>query len=64
MSLVLLYSICATYFTLSMGALAGQHIYLRLPYLQYFARRAQGTLDREMTKELLRLSEQLSMYRH
>lgn len=53
---------CADSALQQMGALAGQHIYFRLPYLQWFARRAQGTLDPEMTKELLRLSEQLSMY--
>lgn len=45
-----------------MGALASQHIYFRLPYLQWFVRRAQRTLDPEMTKEPLQLSEKLPMY--
>lgn len=45
-----------------MGALTSLHIYFRLPYLQWFDRRAQGTLDPEMTKKLLQLLEQLPMY--
>lgn len=47
-----------------MGELAALHIYFRLPYLQWFTRKAEGTLDPEMTKELLQLSEQLPAYQH
>ena len=35
-----------------LGELSARHIYFRLPYLQWFDRRAQGTLEPDMTKEL------------
>ena len=45
-----------------MGELAAQHIYFRLPYLQWFAHKTDGTLAPEMKTELLQLLEQLPMY--
>ena len=45
-----------------LGDLTARHIYFRLPYLQWFERKAQGTMEPDMTKELLQLSEQLPVY--
>lgn len=54
---------CADDAMQKLGALAAQHIYFQLPYLQWFARRADGALVPEMTTELLQLLEQLPVYR-
>ena len=45
-----------------LGELSARHIYFRLPYLQWFDRKARGALEPDMTKELLHLSEQLPVY--
>ncbi len=45
-----------------MGNLAAQHIYFRLPYLQWFVHKAEGTLASEMTTELRQLLAQLPVY--
>lgn len=54
--------VCADEAMCLLGELAARHIYFRLPYLQWFDRKAQGTLEPDMTKELLQLSEQLPVY--
>lgn len=53
---------CADDAMQKMGELAAQHIYFRLPYLQWFAHKTDGTLAPEMKTELLQLLEQLPMY--
>ncbi len=42
--------------------MASRHAYFRLPYLAWFARKADGALHPEMTEELRLLPEQLSAY--
>jgi len=42
-----------------MGSLAARHIYFQLPYLQWFARKAEESLTPDMVAELHRLLEQL-----
>lgn len=54
--------VCADEAMSLLGELSARHIYFRLPYLQWFNRKAQGTLEPDMTKELLQLSEQLPVY--
>lgn len=54
--------VCADEAMCLLGELTAQHIYFRLPYLQWFDRKAQGMLEPDMTKELLQLSEQLPVY--
>lgn len=54
--------VCADNAMQKMGALTAQHIYFQLPYVQWFARRADGTLIPEMAEELHQLSAQLPMY--
>ena len=53
---------CADDAMQKLGELAAQHIYFRLPYLQWFAHKTDGTLAPEMKTELLQLLEQLPMY--